>query len=118
MDSIDINSDLGKTIVANSAEKVARSYVPPIAMVDKSIDFDKSMGITGYEETANVSYIEPVARIFYEINCSEGMLQELSISVRDKSGKRGNRNKPTDWKYISPESNAARLQTILCPARQ
>src|SRR5262249_14227932 len=65
MDSIDPNTDLGKTIVANSGEKVAQSYIPPIAMVDERIDFDKSVAITAYEETANVSGIEYAAKFFY-----------------------------------------------------
>jgi hypothetical protein len=116
-DSIDPKEDPGKTIVENSAQKVLRSYVPPIAMVDETIDFDKSIGIAWLEESANLSNIEPVARIFYEINCSEGMSQELSISLRDKNGKRGYLDKPGDWTHISPESNGARLRKILCPAR-
>jgi hypothetical protein len=118
IDSIDTKKDPGKTILKNSAQKVVRSYVPPIAMVDETIDFDKSMDIAWYEESANLSNIEPVARIFYEINCSEGMMQQLSISVRNKNGKYGYLDKPDGWKYNSPETNGARLQKILCPARE
>jgi hypothetical protein len=115
MDSIDTKKDPGKTILENSAQKVARYYVPPIAMVDKSIDAEKAAAIAWREESANLSNIEPVARIFYEINCSEGMSQELSMAFRNKNGKYDYRDKPLDWKYIAPESNIARLQKILCP---
>jgi len=112
MESIN-KGDLNKRITENSAQKVARYYVPPITLVDERIDSDRSIDITVLEEIANLSNIEPVAKIFYEINCSEGMLQELSISFRS-NGKNGSRNKPGDWKYIPPESNGARLQKINC----
>src|SRR5262249_13160178 len=99
---------LNRRITENSAQKVARYYVPPIAIVDERIDFDRSMDVTVLEEIANLGNIQPVAKVFYEINCSESMLQELSISFRS-NGKNGSRNKPGGWKYIPPESNGARL---------
>ena len=58
------------------------------------MDADKATGVTLYEETANIANIEPRARIFYEFNCKEQMLRELSIYVnrtgsREKSPRSG-----------------------------
>jgi len=71
------------------------------------------MVITGYEETANISNIQPRARIFYELNCSDRMLRELSIYVQ-ANGKAGSRDKPGDWSNVPPEGNGASLLKILC----
>jgi hypothetical protein len=102
MDRIDVKKDFGGKILENAARKVSRHYVPPIAVVDQSIDFDRSIVITQYEETANIADVEPVARIFYELDCSERMMRELSIDLR-ASGKRRSTDKPSDWKHIPPE---------------
>lgn len=113
IDSIDIKKDFDGKILENTAQKIIRSYVPPLATVETAIDFDQAMVITQYEETANLSSIQPLARIFYEINCSEQMLRELSISVRVED-KFGSRDRPEDWKYVAPETNGARMLKILC----
>jgi hypothetical protein len=113
LDSLDFKSELGKKVIENAARKVTDIYVPPIALVE-DINFDQAMGVTTYEETANLSNIQPHARFFYELNCSERMMRELSIQVRDLNGKERFSDKPTDWKYVAPETNAARLLKILC----
>jgi hypothetical protein len=111
MDSID--RDLNKQLVDNAARKLIDKYVPPIARVDERIGHNASLNIMMYEEIANFGNIEPVAKFFKEINCSEGMIRELSIEVRI-NGEYGYDNKPTDWQYVSPESNGARLLKIHC----
>src|SRR5262245_9935589 len=83
-------------------------YIPPIALVEDAT-YDQAVTVIQYEETAN-------SRIFYELNCSERMLRELSMYVR-ANGKEGFKNKPSDWKYVAPETNGARLLTILCPRK-
>src|SRR6266436_3955817 len=100
LDSIDIKSDLGKKIMENTVQKVGHYYVPPIAVVE-DIDVNQSAVITQYEETANISYLQPRAQILYELNCSERMLQELSIDIRGS----GSSNKPRDWKFVPPKGN-------------
>jgi hypothetical protein len=112
LDSIDIKSDLGKKIIENTVQKVARYYEPPIAVVE-DIDVNQSAVIAQYEETANIGYIQPRAQIFYELNCSERMLQELSINIRGS----GSRNRPRDWWFVPPKGNGASLLKILCPGR-
>jgi hypothetical protein len=113
MDSLDIKKAFNGKILENAARKVSQYYVPPIAVVDQTIDLDRSIVITQYEETANIADVKPVARIFYELDCPERMMRELSIDL----GKRGSANKPSDWKYIPPEGNGAVLLKILCPVR-
>jgi hypothetical protein len=113
LDGIDAQKDFGGKILENAVQKIARSYVPPIALVEGNISFDQSVAITGYEETANIAPIEPQARIFYELNCSEKMIRELSISLK-VGGKSGSTDKPSDWKHVAPETNSNRLLKILC----
>jgi hypothetical protein len=112
MDSIDIKKDFNGKILENTAQKIANQYVPPIATV-KTIDVNQNIVITQYEETANIGNIQPHTNIFYELNCSERMLRELSIQyVRGSS-----LDKPSHWKYVPPEGNGASLLKILCPLR-
>jgi hypothetical protein len=115
MDSIDIKKDFAGQILENTAQKVAHYYVPPIAALE-AVDVDQAMTITQYEETADISNIQPRASIFYELNCPERMMRELSIYVQ-ASGKSGSRDKPSDWRYVPPEGNGARLLKILCPQK-
>jgi hypothetical protein len=89
-------------------------YVPPIAAV-QSLDWDKAMDITRYEETANINSIKPHTRIFYELNCLQRMLRELSITI-EVNGQYGSVDKPKDWRFIPPEGNGASLQKIICRA--
>jgi hypothetical protein len=72
--------------------------------------------ITQYEETANISKVQPQARIFYKLNRSERMLRELSIYVM-LDGKSGSHDKPSDWRHVPPEGNGASLLKFLCQPR-
>jgi hypothetical protein len=113
-DAINIKKSFDGRILDGAARKVARYYVPPIAKVE-TLNSDQAMSITTYEETADISDIQPRAQIFYELNCPEKMERELSISILN-NGKHGDRDKPSEWKYIPPEGNAARLLRLICPA--
>ena len=112
LDSVDIKNEFDGRILENTAEKAAHHYIPPISAA-MTIDADQSLQFTLYEEIANISSIEPHAKIFYELNCPERMMRELSIYIQT-DGKSGSSDKPHDWKYSSPESNGARLLKILC----
>jgi hypothetical protein len=112
LDSVDPESELGKKIVESSAQKVATGYIPPIALIE-DIDFNQGISVIGYEETANQSNIQPQVQVFYELNCSERMMRPLSTRVRIK-GKDRFDDKPSDWKYVAPDSSGARLLKILC----
>ena len=113
MDDIDIKHDFGGQILENTAQKVARYYLPPFTEVEK-IDVDHIITITQYEETANIAHIQPHAKIYYDLDCSQKMLRELSIDISAK-GKGGGTDKPGAWRHIPPEGNGANLLKILCP---
>src|SRR5216684_2341244 len=107
LDNIDVNAELGDRVVKNTAQKIVEHYEPPIAAIE-NLNFDQIMQIIQYEETADISAIAPSARIFYELNCSEQMLRELSIYIQ-AGGKSGSVDRPSEWKYASPETNGTRL---------
>ncbi len=101
--------EFGGKIVENAARKLVDKYVPPIALIE-DIDI---VTVTWYEETANISGIQPQARFFVELNCSERMMQRLSTYVRIKD-RDGWINKLSGWEYVPPESISATLLKILC----
>jgi hypothetical protein len=108
MRKFDYHSDLGKKIIKATAQKIVDYYVPPYAVIyDVSIDTVKSM--VGDEQLADLSYIQPISRIFYEFNCPEKMLRELSISMLS-----GSEDRPSNWRYTPPEGNGANLNRLLC----
>ena len=115
LEGIDIEKDFDGRILKTVAQKVVRSYIPPITLVEETIDFDKSMAITVHEETANIAPIEPQARIFYELDCGEHMIRELSISL--VGGKSGSKDTPSIWHHVFPATNGDRLLKILCSQR-
>ena len=87
--------------------------IPPIALVE-DIDSDQAVNFTKLEEIADIADLQPAARIFYELDCSQKMLRELSIEIVDGSGRVGSKHDASEWKYVAPETNGARLQKILC----
>ena len=112
LDSVDVKTEFGEKIVTNTAQKIITHYAPPIAEIE-NLNSDQIMQTIQYEETADIATFQPRARIFYELNCSEQMLRELSIFIQ-AGGKSGSRDKPSEWKYVSPETNGTRLLKILC----
>jgi hypothetical protein len=102
LEIIDIKRDFGGKIFQSTAEKMAKHYIPPFGTVEPSLDVDEIAEIVKYEEIANTAYPEPQASIFYELNCPERMLRELSISLQ-----RNRRDIPGNWKYVPPEGNDA-----------
>lgn len=111
--AVNIESDFDGRIVKNAAQKMINKYVPPIAAVE-NIDFDQAMQVTAYEETADISGIQPLGQIFYELSCSQRMIRRLSTYVKAR-GKERFDEKPSAWQYVPPEGSAATLLKILCP---
>jgi hypothetical protein len=109
LDSIDIEKDADGKILDHSARKVANHYVPPIATIEDSTA-DQQLAVIRYEETANNSSLTPTGRIFYELDCTEQTIRELSINIRGK----GSSDQPRAWKHISPEGNGWRLSKLIC----
>ena len=115
MDAADPESGLGRKIVADAVRKIESGYVPPI-VVAKGMEFDQIADIVAYEEAASLSGIKPLSTIFYELNCAQKMLRELSIRILVK-GKYSSMDEPTPWKFVPPEGNGAMLLKMLCPLR-
>jgi hypothetical protein len=113
VDGINIEKDFDGRILKAAAEKVAQYYVPPISKI-QNVDANDAIAITGYEEIADIAVLQSQSRIFYELNCSDRMLRELSIDLHI-NGQIGSSNKPSEWKYVPPEGNGAALLKILCP---
>ena len=113
LDGINIEKDFDGRIVKAAAEKAARYYVPPISKI-QNVDANDAIAITAYEQIADMAGLQPQSRIFYELNCPDRMLRELSIDLHI-NGRIGSRNKPSDWEYVPPEGNGAALLKIICP---
>ncbi|MGU7844013.1 hypothetical protein ACV22V_31700 [Burkholderia sp. AW33-5] len=83
----------------------------------ETLDAEQRGIITVDEEIADLDVFQPQASIFYELDCPQKMIRQLSVSI-NSGGKRGIRDTPGDWMYASPEGNAAALLELLCPARK
>jgi len=116
LDGVDPESELGKKIVENAAQKVVKRYIPPIALVE-DMDLDQATDVIGLEETANLGNIQDHTRFFYELNCSERMIRRLSTYIRNVKGREAISDKPSDWEHVPPEGSGARLLKILCQTR-
>lgn len=112
MDNFDRKSDLHRKIIEAVVEKIAKGYVPPYAVIDKTVDFDIAMNIILGEQFADLSYVQPITRILYELDCPAKMQRELSISIQT----RNSIDTPSGWKYTPPEGNGANLDKLLCMA--
>jgi hypothetical protein len=112
IDDLDSQKEAVAEVMKNTAEKMKRGYMPPLAQV-RHINVNEMMVIIALEETANISYIQPASRIFYELDCGGQMLRELSIDVQVQ-GKSARINLPREWQYAAPETNGAALLKILC----
>jgi hypothetical protein len=94
--------------VDKAAQKVVDHYVPPIAVVETDFNFDQAITVIHYEVTANIGDIEPQARIYYQLNCSEQMIRRLSLHFK-VNGKEGFDEKPSEWEYASPETHSSNV---------
>jgi len=76
-------------------------------------DFDQATNFSAFEEIADIASIEPSARICYEIDCAKIMLRELSVQIVNVGWKSASTHGVSEWHYLAPETNGARLQKIL-----
>jgi hypothetical protein len=104
--------ELGAKIVENAAEKALDGYVPPIVIVE-NMSFDQATAIIGYEESAKIGNLKTEAQFLYELDCSDRKIRRLSTHV-GIHGKDQFDQKQTDWEYVPPQTNGARLLTMLC----
>lgn len=108
-----------KEIIKTTADKVANGYYPPYVLLNPypQTSFDTYMEIVTWEEAANHAEIKPRAKIFFEINCKDKMIQTLSSVIYRGDGGTASTSGIGKWDYIGPESNGETLQKILCKGR-
>lgn len=102
----------GKRVIDAAARKIVDHYQPPIILVQE-LEFNDIISIIALEVAANQSETEPLANIYYDLDCTNRMMRELSISIR-KNGKVQSSEGSPHWKYAPPETNGDRLLKILC----
>lgn len=114
LETFDVTKAANKAVLERSAERVAHYYVPPLAMIEDATP-DQALTVTMYEAMASLARLEPQVSIYYELNCQDQMVRELSLLVKVKGQSRTS-ERPTVWRYVPPEGNAARLIQMLCRA--
>jgi hypothetical protein len=107
------NVHLDEASLKKAARKTLSGYVPPIVTIGV-LKSDQINDVLIAEETANLDNIRPRSRILLEFDCVEQKVRTLSTYVKTNNGQEGFSRKPGDWDYISPETNVAYLQKILC----
>ena len=109
-----------KEIIKTAAEKVANGYYPPYVLSNPNPQpsFDTYMEIIAWEEAANHAEIKPKAKLLFEINCKDRMIQTLSAVMYKGDGRTESASDTGKWDHISPESNGETLHKILCKEKK
>jgi hypothetical protein len=109
-----------KEVIKTTAEKVADGYYPPYVLSHPypQTSFDDYMEIVAWEEAANHSEIKPKAKLLFEVNCKDRMIQTLSAVIYKGDDETASTSGIDKWNHISPESNGETLQQILCPRKK
>ena len=115
--AVDIEKDDGGQIMQEAVEKVARFYVPPWLTVHK-VPADqlanRTMDIILREEIADLSPLQPVTRILYEIDCPQARYRALSIDPKDQ-GQAASTDAAQPWQSVAAETNLHTLMALTCP---
>jgi hypothetical protein len=108
MDQIDIKHDYGGKILKRVAEKVVSMYIPPLTTITDISSAD-AINVAAAEQIADITFLEPSARILYELNCEERKLHELSLNIHNRSA-----DTAAPWSYAAPKTNGDRLLKLMC----
>lgn len=103
-----LHRDVDGKLARRVQQKMSSGYTPPVASMWHDTD---PSAIIGMEETANGYAIQPIFRIFYEINCSEQMT--LGLELFPGRGAPPS-FPPSEWHYVEPETNNWRLLKLVC----
>lgn len=104
---------LSKAQQARLVEKIAAGYVPPYASITK-VTPDQLIDLSASEEIANGSDIQPMARVLYELDCSDEVYRELSTHTWI-GGKAEISDTVSAWHHVPPETPASSLLSLACP---
>jgi len=99
--------------------KIKAGYGPPYILSNPRPrpSFENNMKIIVWEEAADYDAINAKIKEFYELNCKENTIRNLSIINFKNDGRPETRTKIEEWISISPKSNAETLHNILCRQR-
>ena len=92
--------------------KLKNGYIPPFTRVSPG---KHDIVIAGLEQLANDISKNVKSKELAEIDCYGKMIKVLSMTLFNEDGSvETTTSKPTDWRYIEPESNLESLEKILC----
>src|SRR4029078_1466887 len=98
--AIDPKQELGNKILAEAAKKLKTGYVPPI-LVGAETDNEQIATTIAYEQAADISAIAPHSSVFYELDCAQKMIRELSTNNL-VNGQQGSFSEP-NGQFVPPE---------------
>jgi hypothetical protein len=110
-------SDLQTKIVARAAYQKLHGYRPPLSVALKRDDDGTVVQIIMDEATANMSAVEPTVRILYDVDCPNRLFRALSMQLT-VNGNPQDKETPSEWKHVAPETSVANLLKLLCAQHQ
>jgi hypothetical protein len=93
-------------------KKMARGYVPPVALEQKLSKEDILIAVIK-EEVANSADIQPIMRMLEEVDCENRVTRDVSLQ-QHIDGKDESVEKTGEWQHIAPETNMSRLHLAIC----
>jgi hypothetical protein len=106
------DDDTTGTLSDTVAEKIARSYVPPIASVEH-LEGDQFIDAVIDEELATTGGLRPLKTVLLEVDCAKKRTREISSSA-PVDGQLRTSDTPKDWQRVSPLSEGSSLSRLLC----
>jgi hypothetical protein len=99
-------------VTDQAAHRIRYNYVP---IVGRSGKFDKKQltNMIIFESIANRNTVPPRMQVLFEIDCKGDLDRMLSVHIRDGENQTSS-DSPTSWQHIVPETNAARLEGVVC----
>lgn len=94
------------------ADKIAHSYVPPVANVEH-LEGDQFIDAVFDEELANKGNLRPLRTALLEVDCAAKRTREIS-SLAPVDGQLRTFDTPQDWQSVSPLSGVSSLSRLLC----
>jgi hypothetical protein len=94
--------------ISMSADRMVHFYRPPILAIER-MNYDQTTEVVMDETAADVGDLAIHAQFYYELDCRQRMMRELSMTIENQPA-----HTPSDWSHIPPEGNAGRLLLLLC----
>ena len=114
LEKVDGTRGKGKQAAELAAQDISTGYAPPLIKVLPPETYEQIVDYVFQEQLADQDIVLPDTKVLYEIDCANRKLREIAIHVIS-SGKDVESDTPLPWKFVQPETNGARLQTLACP---